>query len=47
MVKEQERTIIKNFDGIVRMPTVTTNDDRYTYVEGIGNINFKSVQTGL
>lgn len=41
------RTIIKNFDGIVRMPTVVTNDDRYTYVEGIGNINFKSVQTGL
>lgn len=41
------RTIIKNFDGVVRMPTVTTNDDRYTYVEGIGNINFKSVQTGL
>lgn len=41
------RTIIKNFDGIVRMPTVVTKDDRYTYVEGIGNINFKSVQTGL
>ena len=41
------RTIIKNFDGVVRMPTVVTSDDRYTYVEGVGNINFKSVQTGL
>ena len=41
------RTIIKNFDGVVRMPTIVTSDDRYTYVEGVGNINFKSVQTGL
>lgn len=41
------RTIIKDFDGIVRMPTVVEDNDRYTYVEGIGNINFRSVQTGL
>lgn len=41
------RTIIKDFDGIVRMPTVVTNNDYYTYVEGIGNINFRSIQTGL